>query len=688
MLFQLVTHTFLEDLGMVLCVAAVTTVVFDAIKQPVVVGYLIAGLIVGPHVPVPLLADPQRVQVLSELGVILLMFALGLEFSIRKLIRLGPSAGFVTALQVGLMIWIGYVLGHALGWTELESIFIGVALSISSTTIVAKAFGEQGNLSQQLRDLVFGVLLAEDLTAVMLLAVLTALASGTGLSARMMLVTVGKLGLFLIALVGGGLLIVPRTVRLVVRLQRPETTLIASIGICFGLSILAEHAGYSVALGAFLAGSMVAESGEAQSIEHLVRPLRDIFGAVFFISVGMTLDPAQLAPHWIALVVLVLAVIFGKFIGVTMASLLSGVGIHTGVQAGMSLTQIGEFSFIIAGLGVSTHATRDFLYTLAVAVSAITTFTTPFMIRASDPVARLIAGHVPSRLGATQGMYDSLMERIRRVAVPFGAVMWPMVMLGGGAVAIGAILIANDVDYLGLTQHVLALSGLDLVESEIVVDLFTLLLCAPFAATMFFGARSLARSLVLMTLSEGHSREVTSGALTGPALALISMLSTTLLLVVVVPLLALVQPFLDPMEGIGVVILGVILMGIVIVRSVQRMYGQMGVLKRILAESLTAESATTPNQEEVPGFGMITPVRLEAGASAIGKTLAAIGLRAATGAAAIAISRDQEVLAADSGEVLKEGDVVGLTGTSQSVEAARRLLSERMPIPVISTSAS
>src|SRR6516162_3304659 len=433
MLFQLVTHSFLEDLGMVLCVAAVTTVVFDAIRQPIVVGYLIAGLIVGPHVPIPLLADPDRIEVLSELGVILLMFALGLEFSIRKLIRLGPTAGFVTALQVGLMIWIGYVLGHAMGWTELESIFIGVALSISSTTIVAKAFGEQGNLSQQLRDLVFGVLLAEDLTAVMLLAVLTGLASGADLSTNMMLVTVGKLGLFLVALVGGGLLIVPRAVRLVVRLQRPETTLIASIGICFGLSILAEHAGYSVALGAFLAGSMVAESGETHSIEHLVVPLRDIFGAVFFISVGMTLDPVLLAQHWIALAVLVLAVIFGKFLGVSMASLLSGVGIHTAVQAGMSLTQIGEFSFIIAGLGVATHATRDFLYTLAVAVSAITTFTTPFMIRASDPVARFVASHVPSRLGATQGMYDSLMERIRRVAVPFAALMWPMVMLGGGA---------------------------------------------------------------------------------------------------------------------------------------------------------------------------------------------------------------------------------------------------------------
>jgi CPA2 family monovalent cation:H+ antiporter-2 len=427
---------------------------------------------------------------------------------------------------------------------------------------------------------------------------------------------------------------------------------------------------------------MVAESGEAQSIEHLMTPLRDIFGAVFFISVGMMLDPVLLAQHWIALTVLVLAVILGKLLGVTMASLLSGVGIHTSVQAGMSLTQIGEFSFIIAGLGVSTHATRDFLYTLAVAVSAITTFTTPFMIRASVPVARFVAGHVPSRLGATQGMYDSLMERIRRVAVPFGAVMWPIVMLGGGALVIGAIMIANDVDYLGLTQRVVVLTHLDFSQSVIVVDLFVLLMCAPFAATMYLGARRLARILVLKTLSEEHSRDLTTGALTGPALALISMLTTTLLLVVVVPLLAVLQPFLDPLEGIGVVIIGVIVMGIVIVRSMQRMHGQMGVLKRILAESLTADRAITHRQGEIPGFGMITPVRLEAGASAIGKTLASIDLRAATGAAAIAISRDHEVLVPDGGEVLKEGDVVGLTGTAQSIEAARRLLSARMPVPV------
>jgi len=672
------SHTFLEDLGLVLCVAAVTSVLFQTIRQPVVVGYLIAGMMVGPNVPIiPLLADSARIHALSELGVILLMFALGLEFSIRKLLRLGPTAGFVTALQVGLMVWLGYVVGREMRWTPLESIFTGVALSISSTTIVAKAYSEQGNISKHLSDLVFGVLLAEDLTAVMLLAVLTALASGAGLTAQMMMWTVGRLALFLVALVCGGLLIVPRAIRMVVRLERPETTLIASIGICFAFAIIAEHAGYSVALGAFLAGSMVAESGESESIEHLVAPVRDIFGAVFFVSVGMMIEPAMVAEHWLAMTMLVIVVIVGKLFGVTIASMLSGVDVRTSVQAGMSLTQIGEFSFIIAGLGLSTHATRDFLYTLAIAVSAVTTFTTPFMIRASGPLAEFVSSHMPTSVGTMQLLYDSLMDRIRRRAVPAAMILRPIIMIGVGCIAIAAIMIGNDIDYIGLTHYVADLTSIDFFESELLVDAVAVVVCVPFMALMYFGARDLARTLVVKTLSAAHSRDQT-GALTGPAEALSSILQATLLLVVVAPLLALIQPFLEPLEGLGVVIIGVVLMGIVIWRSAGKMHGQMHAMMAALAESLTKARAASHSSEEIPGLGMITPVRLEAGASAIGRTLSAIDLRNATGAAAIAISRgDDGVIVPTGAEVLQEGDIVGLAGTSENVDAARRLLAER-----------
>src|SRR5260370_16642735 len=244
---------------MVLCVAAITTVIFQKIRQPVVVGYLLAGIIVGPHVMfIPLLADSERIHTLSELGVILLMFALGLEFSVRKLLRLGPTSGFITALQVGFMIWLGYVCGRALGWTPLESIFTGALLSISSPTIVAKAYDETP-VPERLRELAFGVLLAEDLTAVVELAVLTTLASGAAVSAPMMTITIARLILFLVAFVGIGFIVVPPLVRLVVRIKRPETTLVASVGICFGFALLPEHAGYSFALCAFPPSSLVSE---------------------------------------------------------------------------------------------------------------------------------------------------------------------------------------------------------------------------------------------------------------------------------------------------------------------------------------------------------------------------------------------------------------------------------------------
>src|SRR5271168_438307 len=461
---------------MVLCVAAVTTIIFQKIRQPVVVGYLIAGMIVGPYLPIPLFADPDRIHTLSEFGVILLMFALGLEFSVRKLIRLGPTSGFICALQVGFMIWLGYMCGRAMGWTPLESIFTGAILSISSTTIVAKAYQETP-VSDRLRDLVFGVLLAEDLTAVVELAILTALASGASVSASLMTVTIARLILFLVAFVGIGFIVVPPVVRFIVRIGRAETTLVAVVGICFAFALLAEHAGYSVALGAFLSGSLVAESGEVEQIEHLVAPLRDIFGAVFFVSVGMMIDPALIQQHWQALIVLTAAVIGGKIVGVTLASILSGVGTRTSIEAGMSLAQIGEFSFIIAGAGLRSGATRDFLYTLAVAVSAVTTFMTPYMIRGSIPVAEFVSARMPRQLKVLEALYDSWVERIRNAGQSerdANSIGWPIAAIVSSAVVIAGILIFNELDPLDVTTTVSSMEHLTYFSAGLFVDAFAL----------------------------------------------------------------------------------------------------------------------------------------------------------------------------------------------------------------------
>jgi CPA2 family monovalent cation:H+ antiporter-2 len=301
-------HEFLRSLTIVLSVAAVTTVVFQRLRQPVVLGYIVAGLIVGPHVPLPLVADRTVVQALSELGVILLMFSLGLEFSLRKLARVGPTAGFTAVLQSGLMTWLGFLVGRAFGWSMLESIFMGAAVAISSTTIIAKVFDEQKIAGRQ-RELVVGILLIEDLVAVVFLAALTAIATGAGVSAEALAATIGTLAAFLVALLVVGMLVIPRFMRMVVRLERDETTLVASVGVCFLTAWIAHTAGYSVALGAFLAGSLVAESGHAEPIEHLVRPVRDVFAAVFFVSVGLLIDPALAIANWPAIVVLSLFLI-------------------------------------------------------------------------------------------------------------------------------------------------------------------------------------------------------------------------------------------------------------------------------------------------------------------------------------------------------------------------------------------
>jgi CPA2 family monovalent cation:H+ antiporter-2 len=662
---------------MVLCVAAITTIIFQKIRQPVVVGYLIAGLIVGPNVPIPLLADPARIHTLSELGVILLMFALGLEFSVRKLIRLGPTSGFITALQVGFMIWLGYVCGRALGWTPLESIFTGAILSISSTTIVAKAYQETP-VSDRLRELVFGVLLAEDLTAVVELAILTTLASGASVSASLMTVTIARLILFLVAFVGIGFIVVPPVVRFVVRMDRPETTLVAVVGICFGFALLAEHAGYSVALGAFLAGSLVAESGEVEQIEHLVAPLRDIFGAVFFVSVGMMIDPALIQQHWQALIVLTAAVVFGKIIGVTFASVLSGVGTKTSIEAGMSLSQIGEFSFIIAGAGLKSGAARDFLYTLAVAVSAVTTFLTPYMIRGSIPFAEFVSARMPHQLKMLEALYDSWLERIRNAGQPAkeaNSIAWPTFTIVASAVLIGVILIVNELDPLDLTTTVASLEHLTYFRAGLFVDAFALLLCALPASAMYFASRRLATALA----SRAFAELPPSGA---PAVnAMIELLQITILLVAAVPLLAIVQPFMAPVEGIGIIIVTIVLMIVVVTRSARQMQGQLRNATRLIATALRgAPAAAGSNSYEVPGIGMITPVPLRADSEGVGKKLSELDLHTNSGAVVVAIGRaDSEVVVPTGDEILRPGDILELAGSSDAVAAARRLLERTHP---------
>lgn len=681
---MIASQNFLEDLAFVLTVAAITTVIFQAMRQPVVVGYLVAGMLVGPYLPFPLFADIDRIHKLSELGVILLMFALGLEFSVRKLVQLAPSAGFITVVQVGMLMWLGYAVGRAFGWTELEGIFVGALLAISSTTIIAKAFAEQ-RVGKSLSELVFGVTLFEDLTAVIMLAVLTAIATGAGLSAGMIAVTVGRLAFFLVALVGAGMLIVPRVIRLAARFERNETLVVTSVGICFAVAMIAGVAGYSVALGAFLAGVLVSESGHAHKVEELIAPLRDIFGAVFFVSVGMMLDPRVLADHWPALLALVATVLVGKIVGVAVGAMLSGVSTRVAVQAGMSMAQIGEFSFIIVGAGLQHGATRSFLYSLAIAVSAITAFTTPFMIRASDRVGCFIDAHLPSSLGVLQSFYDSWIERTRarphppgyRSAITFIGVAMAAVV----TIAIGYELLADRLHVIVATA-----TGLSPVMATTLVKVAALALAVVPCIAIWRGAHHLAFRIAASI----------SGAPAQPAAAaevdragsnlLAGIFELAIVFGTVTVLLAIVAPFMSQLDGLAVMIVAVAGLAIVIWRSARHLHALVreasgSIVERLLSSREMAAVSAAEEAAAAAGIGPLVHVRIPDSSVAIGMSLGDLNLHAVTGAMVVAIVRGgQGVIVPGGAEVLRAGDTLVLAGPSDAVSAARNLLSAAVGI--------
>ena len=678
-------HEFLRSLTVVLAVAAITTVVLQRLRQPVVLGYILAGLIVGPHVPIPLVADPGVVQTLSELGVILLMFSLGLEFSLRKLMVVGPSAGLTALLQSSLMVWLGFMIGRLLGWTTLESLFAGAVIAISSTTIIAKAFDEQG-VTGKLRELVVGVLIVEDLIAVLLMAVLTAIASGTGLAAGPLAATIARLAAFLVGLVGIGLLLIPRAIRAISRLNRRETTLVASIGICFTIALLAQAFGYSVALGAFLAGSLVAESGEEKQIERLVEPVRDVFGAVFFVSVGMLIDPALVARHWPAVLALTAAVVLGKVGGVSLGAFLTGSGMRTSVQAGLSLAQIGEFSFIIAGLGLALHATGDFLYPVAVAVSALTTLLTPWMIRASEPIAAWVDRKLPRPLQTFAALYGSWLEelRSRRPAAPATAGLRRLLRL----LVLDAALIATLIVTTATSIHRIAAFARDqLGMSEVVarwlVVAAAIALSAPFCIGVVRVSRKLGVTLARLALpAEQHKRVDFAAA---PRHMLVVTLQLAGVLLVGTPLLALTQPFLPGASGAAVLALLVVMLGVAFWRSATNLQGHVRAGAEVILEALAAQSRPRPTPtaadtlEQVhhllPGLGALAAIRLDPGSVVIGRTLAQLNLRGRTGATVLAITRPGGgVLVPTAEELLQAGDILAVAGTHEAIEAARAAL--------------
>ena len=400
--------TLIADLALILISASIITLLFKWLKQPLVLGYIVAGLLAGPYVHIfPTVGDIANINIWAEIGVVFLLFALGLEFSFKKLINVGSTAFITATTEVISMLLIGYMVGYLLGWGTMNSIFLGGMLSMSSTTIIIKAFDDLGLRSQRFTGIVFGTLVVEDLIAILMMVLLSTMAVSKDFVGEELLVSVLKVVFFLILWFLIGIFILPAFLKKAKKLMNNETLLIVSLGLCLGMVVLATYTGFSAALGAFIMGSILAETVEAEHIEHIIQPVKDLFGAIFFVSVGMLVNPAVLVEYAWLVIIITLVTIIGKAIFSSLGVLLSGESLNISIKSGFSLAQIGEFAFIIAGLGVSLKVLDPFISPIIVAVSVITTFTTPYFIRLANPFAEWLYKVLPPKVQEMLARYAS-----------------------------------------------------------------------------------------------------------------------------------------------------------------------------------------------------------------------------------------------------------------------------------------
>ncbi|WP_026309695.1 cation:proton antiporter [Niabella aurantiaca] len=404
----------IEDLALILMAGAIVTLLFRKIKQPLVLGYIIAGFLVSPHfIFTPNVVDQENVKTLAEIGVIFLLFSLGLEFSFKKLVRVGGTASITAFTEIIFITVGGYFAGKLMGWSTMDSLFLGGMLASSSTTIILRAFDELGVKTKQFARIVFGVLVVEDIVVILLMVLLSTVAVTKNFEGAQILFTVLKLLFFLGMWFIVGIFLLPTFLRVARKMLDEETLLILALGLCLGMVVLATQVGFSAELGAFVMGSIIAETTLAEKVEHLIKPVKDLFGAVFFVSVGMMIDPKAMATYAGPICWITLLTLFGKMISTTIGALISGQPLKQSVQVGMSMAQIGEFAFIVATLGLSLGVISEFLFPIAVGASAVTTFTTPYLIKFSEPIYNFLVRQLPDKWVTRINKYASSTQQIQ-----------------------------------------------------------------------------------------------------------------------------------------------------------------------------------------------------------------------------------------------------------------------------------
>ena len=434
------TPQLITDLALILVLAGIMSLLFKKLKQPVVLGYIVAGFLASPYMPyTPSVLDSNDISIWADIGVIFLLFSLGLEFRIKKLLMSGSTPIIAVTTSVTCMITIGIIIGHLFGWSFMDGLYLGGMMSMSSTSIIIKAFDDLGVRQQKFAGLVFSVLIIEDIIAIVMMLLFGTLGEGKQVEGMEILLNIGKLVFFIVLWFVVGIYLIPLLLKKIRPLLNEETLLIVSLSLCFLMVVLSTAVGFSSAFGAFVMGSILAETLESEKIEHLTAPVKDLFGAIFFVSVGMMINPALLLKYWLPIVVITLVMIIIRSSVDTLGFILGGTPIKTAVKCGYSLAQVGEFSFIIATLGISLGAISEFIYPIIVSVCVLTTFTTPYMIKASDKVGDALEARIPEKWKERLNRYDrdtSVLNNENKWKKMLKAMLSPILIYGVLCIAI------------------------------------------------------------------------------------------------------------------------------------------------------------------------------------------------------------------------------------------------------------
>ncbi|MBI3798415.1 MAG: cation:proton antiporter [Deltaproteobacteria bacterium] len=681
--------TFLRDLAVVMAVSAIITVLFHLLRQPVVLGYLVAGVIIGPHTPpFSLVTDLQIIHTLAELGIVLLLFSLGLEFNLKKLRQVGAVAVLAAVLEIFFMLWLGYATGQFFGWGVVDSLFLGALLSISSTTIIVQVLRETAQICEQFAQIILGILVVEDIAAIILLVVLSGLATAGTITLSAAGWALLRVCLFMVTVLLVGIVTVPRLLAFVARFQRSEMLTITVLGLAFGLAVGGAHLGFSVALGAFLMGAIMAEASEVHLIVERIEPIREMFTAVFFVATGMLLEPALIAELWGVILLLTVVTVVGKLVSCSAGVFLAGYPGQMALPVGLGMAQIGEFSFIIANLGRTSGVTSGALYPIAVALSTVTTLLTPYLLRSAHPIAAALTRLSPRPLVTFATFYTAWVRRLTTRAphaerVVRGVLIRLLLYL---AVALSLFVVTWG----SVPPLVRLLPTIIPRQQEVLQWSSAAAVALPFLFLLSRTLEQLVRSLT-PTLLPHRSQEGSEP---------VQFLRHTLLFVfswlAAVVILAVTSPILPALVPLAVVGLGLLASSYVFWESLTRFHAHIeDVLGTLSGERAPSETAV-PAAEQTGRAAVTELLRERYGLAAqtddfivpfsptaLNRSIQTLGLRTWTGATLIAIYRDPEqIMIPHPDTVLLPGDVLVLLGEQEQLAAAIRFLSDLATQPL------